>query len=80
MEDLNTTSDQCAVIHRRTYMFYSLLAHLDTYLLSLVWQMEDIIKKEGSDYADVRAMQFLSPDQRKQAEKKSFYATHVVDK
>ena len=42
--------------------------------------MEDIIKKEGSDYADVRAMQFLSPDQRKQAEKKSFYATHVVDK
>ena len=31
-------------------------------------------------YADVRAMQFLSPDQRKQAEKKLFYATHVVDK
>ena len=50
MEALNTTSDQCAVIHRRTYMFYSLLAHLDTYLLSLVWQMENIIAKEGSDY------------------------------
>lgn len=31
-------------------MFYSLLTHLDTYLLSLVWQMEDIIEKEGSDY------------------------------
>ena len=30
-------------------------------------------------YADVRAMQFLSPDQRKQAEKKLFYATRVVD-
>lgn len=50
MEALNTASDQCVAIRRRTYMFYSLLAHLDTYLLPLVWQMEDIIAKEGTDY------------------------------
>lgn len=50
MEALNTASDQCAAIRRRTYLFYSLLAHLDTYLLPLVWQMEDIIAKEGTDY------------------------------
>lgn len=30
-------------------------------------------------YADVRAMQFLSPDQRRQAEKKLYYASEVVD-
>ena len=30
-------------------------------------------------YADVRAMQFLSADQRKQAEKKLFYASKVID-
>ena len=30
-------------------------------------------------YADVRAMQFLSQDQRKQAEKKLYYAYKVID-
>ena len=50
MEALNTASDQCSAIRRRTYLFYGLLAHLDTYLLPLVWQMEDIIAKEGTDY------------------------------
>ena len=50
MEALNTASDQCSAIRRRAYLFYSLLAHLDTYLLPLVWQMEDIIAKEGTDY------------------------------
>lgn len=50
MEALNTASDQCSTIRRRAYLFYSLLAHLDTYLLPLVWQMEDIIAKEGTDY------------------------------
>lgn len=50
MEALNTASDQCSAIRRRTYLFYGLLAHLDTYLLPLVWQMEDIITKEGTDY------------------------------
>lgn len=50
MEALHTASDQCSAICRRAYLFYSLLAHLDTYLLPLVWQMEDIIAKEGTDY------------------------------
>ena len=50
MEALHTASDQCSAIRRRAYLFYSLLAHLDTYLLPLVWQMEDIIAKEGTDY------------------------------
>ncbi len=50
MEALNTASDQCSAIRRRTYLFYSLLAHLDTYLMPLVWQMEDVIAKEGTDY------------------------------
>lgn len=50
MEALHVASDQCFAIRRRAYLFYSLLAHLDTYLLPLVWQMEDIIAKEGTDY------------------------------
>lgn len=51
MEALHVASDQCSAIRRRAYLFYSLLAHLDTYLLPLVWQMEDIIAKEGTDYS-----------------------------
>lgn len=50
MEALNIASDQCSAIRRRTYMFYNLLAHLDSYFLPLVWKMEDIIEKEGTDY------------------------------
>lgn len=50
MEALHVASDQCSAIRRRAYLVYSLLAHLDTYLLPLVWQMEDIIAKEGTDY------------------------------
>ena len=50
MEALHVASDQCSAIRRRAYLFYSLLAHLDTYLLPLVWQMEDIIAKQGTDY------------------------------
>ena len=50
MEALYAASDQCSAIRRRAYLFYSLLAHLDTYLLPLVWKMEDIIAKEGTDY------------------------------
>ena len=33
-----------------------------------------------SHYADVRAMQFLSPCQRKQAEKKLYYASKIIDR
>ena len=50
MEALHVASDQCSAIRRRAYLFYSLLAHLDTYLLPLVWQMEYIIANEGTDY------------------------------
>ena len=53
-ESLRAASAQCNAIRRRTFMFYSLLAHLDTYLMPLVWQMEDILEKEGNDYRAYR--------------------------
>ena len=49
-EELDTGSLQCAVIRRRTYMFYNLLARLDARFLPHIYQMEDIIKNEGDDY------------------------------
>ncbi len=49
-EALVTASMQCSAIRRRTYMFYNFLAHLDAYFLPLIWKMEDIIEKEGTDY------------------------------
>lgn len=48
--EMDTGSLQCETIRRRTYMFYNLLARLDTYFLPLVYKMEDIIKEEGDDY------------------------------
>ena len=48
--NLETASAQCAAIRRRTYMFYNLLARLDSYFLPLVYRMEDIVKEEGEDY------------------------------
>lgn len=47
---LRTASLQCETIRRRTYMFYNLLARLDTYFLPLIYKMEDIYKQEGEDY------------------------------
>lgn len=47
---LNDASLQCETIRRRTYMFYNLLARLDTYFLPLIYKMEDILEKEGDDY------------------------------
>ncbi len=41
---------QCEAIRRRTYMFYNLLARLDTYFYPLIYQMEEIVAKEGDDY------------------------------
>lgn len=41
---------QCEAIRRRTYMFYDLLARLDTYFLPLIYKMEEIVEKEGDDY------------------------------
>ena len=48
--DLNAAGLQCEAIRRRTYMFYNLLARLDTYFLPLIYKMEDIFEKEGDDY------------------------------
>ncbi len=50
-EELSVASKQCAAIRRRTYMFYNLLARLDSYFLPLIYKMEDIIEKEGEDYS-----------------------------
>lgn len=47
---LNTASLQCETIRRRTYLFYNLLARLDTYFLPLIYKMEDIVNSEGDDY------------------------------
>ncbi len=41
---------QCEAIRRRTYLFYNLLARLDTKFLPLIYQMEDIVRNEGDDY------------------------------
>lgn len=47
---LNAAGLQCETIRRRTYMFYNLLARLDTYFLPLIYKMEEIVDKEGDDY------------------------------
>ena len=50
VSDLDAASLQCEAIRRRTYMFYNLLARLDTYFLPLVYKMEEILATEGEDY------------------------------
>lgn len=50
-EELKNGAIQCIAIRRRTYMFYSLLARLDAYLMPLVDKMKTIISKEGTDYS-----------------------------
>ena len=47
---LQAAGIQCEAIRRRTYVFYNLLARLDTYFLPLIYKMEDIIATEGTDY------------------------------
>ena len=58
-EQLETANFQCISIRRRTYMFYSLLARLDSFLLPLVFDMKDIVKNEGVDYSQ------YSPESKK---------------
>ena len=48
---LETASLQCEAIRRRTYMFYNLLARLDSFFLPTIYKMEDIFKTEGDDYS-----------------------------
>lgn len=50
VEQLSAGAKQCELIRRRTYLFYILLARLDSYFLPLIYQMEDILKTEGDDY------------------------------
>ncbi|MGN0639321.1 MAG: hypothetical protein ACI4JT_00050 [Oscillospiraceae bacterium] len=50
-EQLDTASVQCDAIRRRTNMFYTLLASLDSYFLPMIYKMEDILKSEGDDYS-----------------------------
>lgn len=50
VESLTAASVQCSAIRRRTYMFYNLLAHLDSLFLPQVWRMQDIVESEGVDY------------------------------
>ena len=50
VESLKAASYQCSAIRRRSYMFYNLLAHMDSYFLPQVWKMQDIVATEGTDY------------------------------
>ena len=50
-EELENGSIECISIRRRCYMFYNLLARLDSYLTPLTFAMEDIISNEGVDYS-----------------------------
>ncbi len=50
VESLQAASVQCSAIRRRTYMFYNLLAHLDSLFLPQVWNMQHIVETEGTDY------------------------------
>lgn len=52
---LNTASLQCETIRRRTYMFYNLLARLDSYFMPLIHRMRDIVEIEGDDYSQYSA-------------------------
>ena len=50
-EQLKAGIAQCNAIRRRAYMFYTLLSRLDAYFLPLIFKMEDIIEREGTDYS-----------------------------
>ncbi len=54
-EQLSAAALQCEAIRRRTYMFYNLLARLDSFFLPLIYKMEDIFKAEGDDYSQYSA-------------------------
>lgn len=54
-EELQTASEQCIAIRRRCYMFYALLAKLDSYLYPLNQEMKRIVENEGTDYSQYRS-------------------------
>jgi len=55
VESLRAAASQCIAIRKRAYMFYQLLAHLDSYFLPQIWAMQDIIEAEGTDYRTYKA-------------------------
>jgi hypothetical protein len=50
-EQLENGAVQCMAIRRRTQMFYNILARLDAHFYPLIYQMEDVIQREGYDYS-----------------------------
>ncbi len=50
-KQLELANCQCIAIRRRAYMYYSLLARLDSYLLPLVFSMKNVVESEGYDYS-----------------------------
>ncbi len=51
-EQLENGTIQCIAIRRRTYMFYNLLARLDAYFVPVLFQLQQIIKEEGTNYQE----------------------------
>lgn len=49
-EQLETGAVQCIAIRRRTMLFYSLLARLDSVFLPMIHGLEQVIAAEGTDY------------------------------
>ena len=49
-QQLSTAALECELIRRRVYVFYNLLARLDTYFMPLIYKLEDIFKDEGDNY------------------------------
>lgn len=49
--ELDMATDLCKNISRRTLMFYNLLARLDAYFVPLVYKLEEIVEREGTDYS-----------------------------
>lgn len=52
---LDAGSLQCETIRRRTYLFYNLLARLDTFFLPMVYKLETVLQSEGDDYRQYSA-------------------------
>jgi len=62
VKELDTMTFQCNAIRRRTYLFYALLARLDALFTPQVFELEEIIEKEGVDFS-----QFTSASKKKVA-------------
>lgn len=50
ISEYDAGSEECIAIRRRSYMFYNLLARLDSMFLPQIYEMEKVIENEGNDY------------------------------